>query len=134
MVLMENREVLPLKHISQIGLIAAVSFTGELLNYLLPLSVPGSIYGLAIMLVLLVSGIVRLDQVKSTADWLISLMPVMFVGPIVGLIGSYNSYKSILVPLLLIVVVTTVVTMAAAGLTTQGLMGRSRKGGAKNAE
>ena len=123
-----------MKHIAQIALIAAVSFVGELLNYLLPLPVPGSIYGLAIMLVLLVSGIIRLEQVKDTADWLISLMPIMFVGPIVGLIGSYNSYKNILLPLVLTVLLTTVITMAVAGLTTQGLMGRGRKGGAKDAE
>ena len=123
-----------MKHISQIALIATVSFAGELLNHLLPLPVPGSIYGLAIMLVLLISGIIRLDQVKDTADWLISLMPIMFVGPIVGLIGSYDSYKSILVPLFVITLLTTVITMAAAGLTTQGLMGRGQKGGAKDAE
>ena len=123
-----------MKHISQIALIAAVSFAGELLNHLLPLPVPGSIYGLAIMLVLLISGIIRLEQVKDTADWLISLMPIMFVGPIVGLIGSYDSYKDILVSLFVITLLTTVITMAAAGLTTQGLMGRGRKGDAENAE
>ena len=122
-----------MKHISQIALIATVSFAGELLNHLLPLPVPGSIYGLAIMLLLLVFGIIRLEQVKDTADWLLSLMPVMFVGPIVGLIGSYDSYKNILLPLFLITLLTTVITMAAAGLTTQGLMARGRKEGGKDA-
>ena len=122
-----------MKHISQIALIATVSFAGELLNHLLPLPVPGSIYGLAIMLLLLVFGVIRLDQVKDTADWLLSLMPVMFVGPIVGLIGSYDSYKNILLPLFIITLLTTVITMAAAGLTTQGLMARGRKEGEKDA-
>ncbi|MBP0962840.1 MAG: CidA/LrgA family protein [Oscillospiraceae bacterium] len=122
-----------MKHILQIALIATVSFAGELLNHLLPLPVPGSIYGLAIMLLLLVFGVIRLEQVKETADWLLSLMPVMFVGPIVGLIGSYDSYKNILLPLFIITLLTTVITMAAAGLTTQGLMGRGRKEGGKDA-
>ena len=75
-----------MKHFSEISLIATVSFIGELLHYLIPLPVPSSIYGLLLMLLLLVTHIVKLDHVKTTADWLIGLMPVMFVGPTVGLI------------------------------------------------
>ena len=111
-----------MKHLSEIALIASVSFAGELLNRLLPLPVPGSIYGLVLMLVLLISGIFKAEQVKTVGDWLISIMPVMFVGPVVGLIGSYSSYKDIMVPVLAIVLLTTVVTMVVAGLTAQGII------------
>ena len=109
-----------MKHFSEISLIATVSFIGELLHYLIP--VPSSIYGLLLMLLLLVTHIVKLDHVKATADWLITLMPVMFVGPTVGLIASYDSYKDILIPIVVISLATTVLTMAVSGLTTQGLI------------
>ena len=109
-------------HFSEISLIATVSFIGELLHYLIPLPVPSSIYGLLLMLLLLVTHIVKLDHVKATADWLITLMPVMFVGPTVGLIASYDSYKDILIPIVVISLATTVLTMAVSGLTTQGLI------------
>ena len=46
-------------------------------------------------------------------------MPVMFVGPTVGLITSYDSYKDILIPIVVISLATTVLTMAVSGLTTQ---------------
>lgn len=111
-----------MKHISQIALIATVSFAGELLNYLLPLPIPGSIYGLVLMLLLLITRIVRVDQVKTVSDWLITLMPVMFVGPTVGLMSSYDSYKDILIPVFVISIVTTVITMGVSGLTAQGLI------------
>ena len=62
-----------MKHFSEISLIATVSFIGELLHYLIPLPVPSSIYGLLLMLLLLVTHIVKLDHVKTTADWLITL-------------------------------------------------------------
>lgn len=107
-----------MKHFSEISLIATVSFIGELLHYLIPLPVPSSIYGLLLMLLLLVTHIVKLDHVKTTADWLITLMPVMFV----GLIASYDSYKDILIPIIVISLATTVLTMAVSGLTTQGLI------------
>ena len=105
-----------MKHFSEISLIATVSFIGELLHYLIPLPVPSSIYGLLLMLLLLVTHIVKLDHVKTTADWLITLMPVMFVGPTVGLIASYDSYKDILIPIIVISLATTVLTMAVSGL------------------
>lgn len=111
-----------MKHFFEISLIATVSFIGELLHYLIPLPVPSSIYGLLLMLLLLVTHIVKLDHVKATADWLITLMPVMFVGPTVGLIASYDSYKDILIPIVVISLATTVLTMAVSGLTTQGLI------------
>ena len=46
----------------------------------------------------------------------------MFVGPTVGLITSYDSYKDILIPIVVISLATTVLTMAVSGLTTQGLI------------
>ena len=123
------------KHLSEIAWIATVSFAGELLNHLLPLPVPGSIYGLVLMLVLLVTGILKVDRVKNVGDWLISIMPVMFVGPVVGLIGSYTSYKDILVPIFIICMVTTVITMAVTGLSVQGIIHlQGRKEDETNAE
>ena len=111
-----------MKYVSQIAWIATISFAGELLNYLLPLPIPGSIFGLVLMLILLVTGVVKLDRVKAVGDWLISIMPVMFVGPVVGLISSYGSYKDIIIPVFVITALTTVITMAATGLTAQGII------------
>lgn len=111
-----------MKHVSQIAWIATISFAGELLNHLLPLPIPGSIYGLVLMLILLMTGILKLDQVKTVGDWLITFMPVMFVGPVVGLMSSYDSYKSILIPIFVISMLTTIITMAATGLTAQGII------------
>ncbi len=111
-----------MKHLGQIAIIAGVSLVGELLSFLIPLPVPGSIYGLLLMLLLLVTKLIKLRQVKTVANWLISLMPVMFVGPTVGLMTSYESYKSFLIPVIVICIVTTIITMAVTGVSAQILM------------
>ena len=116
-----------MKHFAQIAIIAAVSFAGELLNYLIPLPIPGSIYGLVLMLILLISGVFQVEQVKTTGDWLLSLMPVMFVGPVVGLIDSFDSYKDFLLPLVIIIPVTTLLTMAVTGRTVQWLISLQKR-------
>jgi len=116
-----------MKHLGQIAIIAGVSLVGELLSFLIPLPVPGSIYGLLLMLLLLVTKLIKLRQVKTVANWLISLMPVMFVGPTVGLMTSYESYKSFLIPVIVICIVTTIITMAVTGVSAQLLMFKHNK-------
>jgi holin-like protein len=121
------KEIDSMKHLGQIAIIAGVSLVGELLSYLIPLPVPGSIYGLLLMLLLLVTKTIRLRQVKAVANWLLSLMPIMFVGPTVSLMNSYESYKSFLIPVIVICVVTTILTMAITGCTAQILMFRHNR-------
>jgi holin-like protein len=121
------KEIDSMKHLGQIAIIAGVSMVGELLSYLIPLPVPGSIYGLLLMLLLLVTKTIRLRQLKAVANWLLSLMPIMFVGPTVSLMNSYESYKSFLIPVIVICVVTTILTMAITGCTAQILMFRHNR-------
>ena len=79
-----------MKYLQQFGIILAVSFVGELLNYAIPLSIPASIYGLVLMFVCLCMKWIKLEDVKETAVFLIEIMPLMFIPAAVGLITSWN--------------------------------------------
>lgn len=111
-----------MKHLKQIAIILAVSFAGEALHSLIPLPVPGSIYGLLLMLALLMTGVVKIHEVKAVGDWLITLMPIMFVAPTAGLISGFDSYRGFIIPIIVIVLVTTPLTMVVTGKTVEGLM------------
>ena len=117
-----------MKYVKQFAMILLVSFAGELLNYLLPLPVPASIYGLVLMLVCLLTGIIKLDAVRDTACFLIEIMPLMFISAAVGLMASWSVIKENLLAYLVIAVVTTVAVMAVSGLVTQGVLKRNEKG------
>ena len=80
-----------MKYFRQFFLILAVSFLGEILHMVLPLPVPASIYGLVLMLLALVTGIIKIEQVKDTAVFLIEIMPVMFIPAAVGLLDRTAS-------------------------------------------
>ena len=77
-----------MKLLYQFGVILAVTFVGELLYALLPLPIPASIYGLIVMLICLGTKVVKLSQVKIAADFLIDIMPPMFIPAAVGLADS----------------------------------------------
>ena len=52
---------------------------GEVLNAFIPLPIPASIYGLLLMLFCLCTKIIKLNQVKIAADFLLDIMPPMFI-------------------------------------------------------
>lgn len=123
-----------MKYLSQITIITAVSFLGELLAYLIPLPVPGSIYGLVIMFILLLMGAIRVPQVKDVGEFLITLMPIMFVAPVVGLIGKFDSCRTFILPLLICATVGTFIVMAVTGVVSQMLINIGKKGDDGDAE
>ena len=93
---------------------------------MLPLPIPASVYGLILMLLALMTGIIRLEHVRETAVFLIEIMPVMFVPAGVKLMTSWGDLKPIFVPVIVITAVSTVVVMAVTGRTTQWMIRREK--------
>lgn len=116
-----------MKYMKQFGIIILIALSGEFLEKLLPLPVPGSIYGLGIMLALLMSGLLKVEAVKESADFLIEIMPLMFIPAAVGLLDSYHELEGIFLPLAAVVAVTTVVVMAVTGKCAQGMIRKGKK-------
>ena len=115
-----------MKHIFRLTIILAISLLGELLNALIPLPIPGSIYGLVLLLAGLCTRVIPLEKVETTGRFLIEIMPVMFIPAAVGLIDSWNAVRPMLVPALVIIVVSTFIVMGVTGYVTQKLMRRGR--------
>ena len=117
-----------MKYISEFGIIIVISLIGELLNYLIPLPIPSSIYGLVIMFLCLHFKIVKVADVKKTAVFLIEIMPLMFIPAAVGIIESWDIIKPNVIAYAIITIVSTVLVMAVAGRVTQWVIRHSKKG------
>ena len=116
-----------MKLLIQFLIIIAFSFAGELLHNLIPLPVPASIYGLAILFTALAGGILSLDKVKETGYFLIEVMPLMFIPAAVGLIDSWHSIASAWLQYIVVTVVSTFVVMAVSGWFTQFVIKRGKE-------
>ena len=123
------REANIVKYLRQFGIILAVTCVGEIMKYFIPLPIPGSIYGLILMFVLLLAKVIKVEHVKETGEFLIETMPLMFIPAGVGLITSWSQLQPFLVPLLVITVVSTFVVMIVTGKVTDFLI--SKKEGKK---
>lgn len=116
-----------MKYLRQLLIILIFSFIGEILHSLIPIQVPASIYGLVLLFIALLTGLIQLPQVKETAKYLIEIMPLMFIPAGVGLLESWGNLKSILVPVLLLLVASTILVMGVSGKVTQGIIQRSKR-------
>jgi holin-like protein len=64
---------------------------------------------------------------EGDGKFLISLLPLMFIPPTVGLIDNWGTMQEFLLPIVVISVVSTVVVIAVAGHVTQFII--KKKGG-----
>ncbi|MDO4267184.1 MAG: CidA/LrgA family protein [Eubacteriales bacterium] len=111
-----------MKYVKECTIIFGITLVGELLNAFLPLPVPAGVYGLFLLLLLLCGGIVKLEDVEATGNFLLDTMPIMFIPACVGLIESYGSMKQLLIPLLVICMASTVIVMGVTGKVAEAVL------------
>lgn len=116
-----------MKYIKEFGIILLISFLGELLHSLLPFPVPASIYGLLLLFVCLVTGIIRLEQINTTARYLIEIMPLMFIPAGVGLLSAWGVLRPVIIPVGVITVISTITVMGVSGRVTQAILRRGKR-------
>lgn len=121
-----------MKLLRQMAVIMGVSFLAELMEILIPLPIAASMYGLVLMLLGLATKVIPLEKVEGAADFLIEIMPLLFVPPTVSIIANVDALKSILIPLLVICITTTILIMAVTGRVAQGIMRSGKKEGKGN--
>lgn len=113
-----------MKYVHQFLIIMTISFIGELLGLLLPLPIPASVYGLAIMLICLFTRVIKLNQIEEVADWLILIMPVLFVPSAVSLINVGNAIIKDLLVIGIVTLISTIVVMIVTGKVAQVIIER----------
>lgn len=124
-----------MKYFKQAFIIIVITLIAEVLSHVLPVPLPASIYGMVILFVCLMTGVIKLEQVENVGEWLIAVMPAMFVVPGAGFITSWASLQPHLLSWSVIISVTTILVMAVAGLIAQSLQKRQNaKNGGENNE
>lgn len=118
-----------MKYLKQFLIILTISFIGEVINKLLPLPIPASIYGMVILFVLLLTGVIKIDSVKETGKFMVEIMPVMFIPAGVGIITAWSVLKPLLIPVSIITVVSLIVVMVISGHVTQFIIKQNKKEG-----
>ena len=113
-----------MQYISQFCIIMGFSLVGEVLQRLIPVPVPASVYGIVLLFLALCLKIVKVEQVRQTGAFLRSILPVLFVPALVGLLESWTQIRDSVWIILLLTVATTVLTFGIAGRVAQTVTGK----------
>ena len=117
-----------MKYLSQFLIILGFTLAGEALQRIIPLPIPASVYGLALLFTALCLKIVKVDQVKETGTFLTSILAILFVSPAVNIVDDWGLIRDDLLPIILIMIGSTVLTFGVSGRVAQWML---KKGGDK---
>lgn len=116
-------------YLKQSALIFGFTLLGEVLSRLIPLPIPAAVYGLVLLFIALCLKIVKLEHVNKVSDFLLTILPILFVSPAVNLLESWGILAPHILPIVLIVVASTVLVFIVAGLVSQVLCRKEGKDG-----
>ena len=116
-----------MKYLKQMSLILLFSFLGEVCRHLIPLTIPASIYGMLLLFAALSLKLIRVESVRQSGSFLTSLLPILFVPPLVRLMEYWPMLRPVLLALFVISLVTTVFILAFSGMITQWLIGKEEQ-------
>lgn len=111
-----------MKYVRQFGIILLISFFGELLHSLLPLPIPSGIYGIVLLFSALKARVLKVSAIRETAQFLLDIMPMLFVPAGVGLLERWDVLRNVWLPFVTVIIVSTFTVLAAAGRVTQHAM------------
>ena len=86
--------------------------------------IPASIYGLLLLFAALRLGIVKLEKIESLGNTMIGLLPLLFVPPVVNLLGCWDVVRQNLLPIMGIIFLSTVLIFAISGKLSQMVIDR----------
>ncbi len=111
-----------MRYLRQFLWIIGFTLAGEALHALLPLPVPAAVWGLVLLFIALESGKLELSSVEDCGQFMLGIMPVLFIAPAVGLMDSWPVLASVWPAVLAIIVLSTVVVFGVSGVVTQGIL------------
>ena len=108
-----------MKYIRQFGIILLFSLLADLCHAMLSFPIPSSIYGMILMLGAFALKILKIEHVKETGSFMVSLLPLLFIVPTVGLMAYWELIRSDVLKIVLLIIVTTIMTFGVSGVLTK---------------
>jgi len=101
------------------GILFVICVAGNIISAVTRLPIPGNVFGMAILFILLCAGVVKRDRIDTVSKFLLGNMSFFFIPSGVAIISYFDTIKDVIVPFLLIICFTTIIVMGVTGQTAQ---------------
>jgi len=116
-----------MKYLTQFLLLMIFVFLGEAIYHIVPLPIPASIWGLVLLFLALLFGVVKLAHIEDIAKWFLIIIPVLFVVPAVGILDTFGGIAAVWPVMLGVVVLAYFASMAATGFVADWMIRQKDK-------
>lgn len=106
--------------LKEIVLIFGCLILGNIVRYFTGLSVPGSVFGMIILLIFLKTGVLNESQIKKFSNFLLDNMGFFFVPIGVGIALYLDLIKTEIFPILGASLISTLIILFVVGLVSGG--------------
>ncbi len=89
--------------------------------------IPGSILGIAVVFILLETGVLKLEWIELGANWLLAELLLFFIPAAVGVMNYFTVLEADGFRILAVVLLSTVLVMAGSGLTATLISSRKER-------
>ena len=100
-------------------IILGIYLIAEFISKFFKLPIPGNILGMLILLVLLFTKLIKLEQIETISNFFLNHLAFFFIPAGVGLMSSAGIIKDSWIRIILVSVITTLIVIAATGITIQ---------------
>lgn len=116
-----------MKIFRQLCIIFGILLLGHVFQQITGFPIPGTVLGLIILLICLLTGIVKIDMIEDISKFFLDNLAFFFVPGGVGLISSLGLIKNDWLPILMVIIISTMMVIVVTGLTVQGLNNRKKR-------
>lgn len=121
-----------MKLLKQLCIIFGLCLVGIIISSILPFTFPSSLISMILLLILLITKIVKPENIHETSELLLGIMAFLFVPAGVAIIEKYSFLKGKIFILILICIFTTIITFVVTACTVTAVMKIMNKGEKKN--
>lgn len=114
----------------EFAIIISIQILAEIFVETFSFPFPGTVLGMGILLILLLTKIIKIHQIEHTGDFLLAILIILYIPAGVGVVQYIDTIIPILLPIFITVTLSTIITMVTTGHIVQFLI--KRKGRQEN--
>ncbi len=116
-----------MKWIKQFAIIITIQMISEVLVQVLSIPLPGTVFGMGILLILLIFKVVKLKDIEGVGDFLLSILIMLYIPSAIGIIDHLDTVLPLFIPIFIVIVLSTMITLVVTGHAVQFLIGLRRR-------
>lgn len=108
-----------MKIVTELALLFSLCLISEGITHLLPVAMPASVVSLLLLTLLLYRKVIKPEQIRGVATFLMGSMGIFFVPALVGTVEYLETLKAYLLPFAVVTLVTTPLVYFVTAWTIQ---------------